>query len=161
MLQICLKGLLLGSSESVSLDIHVSNLYFQVLPTQKQWQILDVSPGCRRQHLPHGELLLLQCLQCPPQQHGAGPQDLQHPRRHLQRHARYQRYTWDAPRITEMSHVSHVIWNVAVRWCLNFLDRVVWANTQGAFTVAINYEGKWTFLTWQSDHLLHVDLCNW
>uniref|UniRef100_A0A6Q2ZLU0 EF-hand domain-containing protein n=1 Tax=Esox lucius TaxID=8010 RepID=A0A6Q2ZLU0_ESOLU len=54
---------------------------------------LLLSAGRRRQHLPHGELLLLQCLQRPPQQHGADPQGVQHPTTLAQTRMQNQRST--------------------------------------------------------------------
>lgn len=48
-------------------------------------------PGCRWQHLTHGQLLVFQRLQLPPEQHGADPQDLQHTGRHAEGHACHQR----------------------------------------------------------------------
>lgn len=49
--------------------------------------------GCRWKHLSHGQLLLLQCLQLSPEQHGANPQDLQHTGRLAEGHAGDQRCT--------------------------------------------------------------------
>lgn len=52
-----------------------------------------LQPGCRGQHLSLGQLLLLQCLQLPPKQYGAYPQDLQHTGWHAEGHTRHQRYS--------------------------------------------------------------------
>ncbi len=52
-----------------------------------------VLPGCRWQYLSHGQLLLLQCLQLPPEQYGADTQDLQHTGWHTEGHTRDQRCT--------------------------------------------------------------------
>uniref|UniRef100_A0A8C6UG73 Solute carrier family 25 member 12 n=1 Tax=Neogobius melanostomus TaxID=47308 RepID=A0A8C6UG73_9GOBI len=52
---------------------------------------VDLCVGCWRQHLPHGQLLILQCFQRSPQQHGAGAEDLQHPGGQSSRHRGDQR----------------------------------------------------------------------